>query len=73
MHRYIFIISIFIFLWPFQSKAMDNIISDYEETIQLSELGDAHVTIKILISSCKDSVINFPLNFEQIKNLNTQR
>ncbi len=72
MHRYIFIISIFIFLWPFQSRAMDNIISDYEETIQLSELGDAYVTIIILISSCKDSVINFPLNFEQIKNLNTQ-
>ncbi|MCD4665563.1 MAG: hypothetical protein K8R68_09855 [Bacteroidales bacterium] len=72
MHRYIFIFAILIFLRPYQLRALDKIISHYEETIQLTELGDAQVAIEVMISSCKDSVINFPLNFDQIKNLSTQ-
>jgi hypothetical protein len=70
MYKYIFITIILLFR-PFQSNAQDNIISNYEETIRLTENGDTQVSVEILISSCKDSVVEIPLNFAQIQNLNT--
>jgi len=70
MYKYIFITIIILFR-PFQSNAQDNIISNYEEIIQLTENGDTQVSVEILISSCKDSVVEIPLNFAQIQNLNT--
>jgi len=71
MYKYSFIIIILILSWPYQSTAMDNIISNYVETIRLTENGDTHISVEILISSYQDSVIEIPLNFALIQNLNT--
>jgi len=71
MHKYIFIIIILIVSGPFQSIAADKIISNYKETLRLTDTGDTHISVEILISSYPDSVIEIPLNFDRIKNLNT--
>jgi len=70
MYKYIFIIIILILSRPNQSIAVDKIISTYEETVRLTEKGDTHISLEILISSYQDSVVEIPINFAQIQNLN---